>query len=768
MFTKHPNFIFMYSSLAKQLTLPLWLILMTVFGYMAQMEISERAQLSLAIGVFVLMLLVRTQAKKPVWRLALLSLAAFLTLRYVFWRVSSTISYHDFLSFIAALALFLAEIYGITVYALGMFVNAHPLHRQPVPLPKDPSLWPTVDVLVPSYNEPQDMLEITLLAALAMRYPRDKLRVCLLDDGGTVQKRSDKNPAKSAEAKQRHEDLQALCARIGATYLTREFNMHAKAGNINSALEHLDGELVLILDADHVPTVDLLENTVGSFVVDEKMFLVQTPHFFINPDPVERNLKLFSEMPSENEMFYRVIQHGLDFWNSAFFCGSAAVLRRKFLNEIGGISGQSITEDAETALTLHALGYHSAYIGRPMIAGLQPETYTGFVVQRVRWAQGMVQILLLKNPLLQKGLAPWQRLCYFSSAFFWFFAYARLVFVLAPATYLIFGLKIYDGTLLGFLAYALPHVVGAMYVSDFLFGKVRWAFISELYELMQAFYSLPGVARVIRSPRSPSFMVTPKGEQLDSDFISKLSGPFYATLIITIASLLFGLYRYSAYPLERDVVMITMGWELFNFTILIGALGALYERRQRRAHPRMPAHMAAEISFEGSGWLPCRVDDMSVGGLNICVPGVSQVGMNQPGARLRINNVALGRLSELPLSVKSSVHDAGKSMTYLGMAFITPDDKVKSEVISLVLGDSQRWVNFLEGRSNNRRTILQAYSLLLKVGLRNATDHGGEIMRIGLIYLLRLIQQIMLWLLGRAVTIGLGIRNWTLFRDARK
>ncbi len=752
---------------AKQL-LPIWLVLLLAFVYVAQIEISALAQLWLAVGVFMLMLLVRTQAKKPVWRLVLLSLAAFLTLRYVFWRVNSTISYHDFLSFLAALALFLAEIYGITVYALGMFVNVHPLRRQPVPLPRDSSRWPTVDVLVPSYNEPQDMLEITLLAALAMRYPRDKLRVCLLDDGGTVQKRADSNPAKAAEARQRHDELQALCARIGASYLTRERNLHAKAGNINSALEHLDGELVLILDADHVPTVDLLENTVGSFVEDEKMFLVQTPHFFINPDPVERNLRLFSEMPSENEMFYRVIQHGLDFWNSAFFCGSAAVLRRKFLNEIGGISGQSITEDAETALTLHALGYRSAYIGRPMIAGLQPETYTGFVVQRVRWAQGMVQILLLKNPLLQKGLAPWQRLSYFSSAFFWFFAYARVTFVLAPAMYLILGLQIYDATLLGFLAYALPHVVAAMYVSDFLFGKVRWAFISELYELMQAFYSLPGIARVIKSPTSPSFMVTPKGEQLDSDFISKLSGPFYAILIITIASLLFGVYRYFAYPLDRDVVMITMGWELFNFSILIGALGALYERRQRRAHPRMPAQMTAEICFDAApGWLPCRVDDLSVGGLNIRVPGATQVGAAASGASLRIHNAALGRMSELPLSTRSSVHDAEENITYLGMAFVTPDDQVKSEVISLVLGDSQRWVNFLQGRSDNRRTILHAYFLLLKVGLRNAIGHGGEITRIGLTYLLRLVQQIVLWLFWRVVVTWVKIRNWALFRDAQ-
>ena len=41
------------------------------------------------------------------------------------------------------------------------------------------------------------------------------------------------------------------------------------------------------------------------------MFLVQTPHFFINPDPIEKNLQTFTQMPGENEMFYKVIQRGL-------------------------------------------------------------------------------------------------------------------------------------------------------------------------------------------------------------------------------------------------------------------------------------------------------------------------------------------------------------------------------------------------------------------------------------------------------------------------
>ncbi|MFA5170178.1 MAG: UDP-forming cellulose synthase catalytic subunit [Sulfuriferula sp.] len=755
--------------LNNKVTIWAWILLIFVFLYMVQLSVTPSAQLWLAVSVFAVMFVVRIWAKKPVWRLVFLSLATLLTLRYVWWRLTNTIGYYDPASFIAAIALLLAELYGVSVYLLGIFVNINPLHRQPVPLPADTALWPTVDILVPSYNEPQDMLEITLLAALNVRYPRNKLRVCLLDDGGTVQKRNDSNPVKAAEAQQRHDELQHLCERIGASYITRERNLHAKAGNINSALSHLNGDLVLILDADHVPTVDFLENTVGIFVTDEKMFLVQTPHFFINPDPIERNLDLFRDMPAENEMFYRVIQHGLDFWNAAFFCGSAAVLRRKYLDEIGGISGESITEDAETALTLHARGYRSAYIDIPMIAGLQPETYTGFVVQRVRWAQGMVQILMLKNPLFHKGLDWWQRVSYFSSAFFWFFAYARLVFVLAPAAYLIFGLRIYDANMQSFVAYALPHVIAAVVVSDFLFGKVRWTFISELYELMQGFYSFPGIVRVLRNPRSPSFMVTPKGEQLEDNFITKLAGPFYATFIITIISLAMGVYRYQTIPLDRDVIKITMGWEIFNMTILIAALGALFERRQRRGQPRMPADVKAHIQFgDNPQWYDCQIKDLSAGGALISSSNLNDnITMHASVGHLRAYNPALRCESEIELRLRRMVKDEHDATMLVGVEFVSHSEVDKREIVGIALGDSQRWVEFLQKRSSNRKNIWQAYWLLISIGLRSSISHAREIVRIGLSFLIDVVINILLWVLQQIVIFFRTLLNFALYRNTK-
>ncbi len=162
------------------------------------------------------------------------------------------------------------------------------------------------------------------------------------------------------------------------------------------------GELIAVFDADHAPARDFLMETVGYFDDDPRLFLVQTPHFFLNPDPVERNLRTFEKMPSENEMFYGIIQRGLDKWNASFFCGSAAVLRRKALEETNGFSAASASPRiARPRIALHSRGWNSLYVDKPLIAGLQPATFASFIGQRSRWAQGMMQILRFRFPALQ-------------------------------------------------------------------------------------------------------------------------------------------------------------------------------------------------------------------------------------------------------------------------------------------------------------------------------------------------------------------------------
>lgn len=701
--------------------------MLLILGVMlfAASNVTPQTQISVgAVSVLVLLVL-RQFHSNEIIRIVFLLIAVFLSVNYFYWRTAYTLTYYDPISFSFALILYFAELYGFTVYILSIFVNIDPLDRKPEPLPPDESLWPTVDVLIPSYNENAELLETTLLSALSMDYPSGKLKVWLCDDGGTDQRCESDDAELAARSKARRVELRALCEKVGAHYVTRAKNEHAKAGNLNNGLKGSDGELVLILDADHVPTTDFLKNTAGLFLKDPRLFLVQTPHFFVNPDPIEKNLNTFERMPSENEMFYKVVQKGLDFWNAAFFCGSAAVMRRSCLREVGGIVGETITEDAETALTLHARGYNSAYIDRPMISGLSPETLGGFIGQRIRWAQGMIQIFLLKNPLIIPGLTLPQRLCYFSSSFFWFFAYARLVFVCSPFAFLFFGLKIYDTNFFDFCAFALPHLFTVFLVSDFLFGKVRWSFVSELYELIQSVYTLPAIFKVLLNPRAPKFNVTAKGETLDRDFVSPLSGPFYVLIILNLLAIGFGINRFIEMPADRFASGITMFWAFFNVFILTGALGALFERRQRRAQARTGAEFTARLAL-GKHRIDARTSDLSMGGAGLTVDRMNEplLEKNQPGT-LEVLDSDTGRVHHFPVLVRN--FRSSPRSVIVGVQFTPSTLDERKEIVAFVNGKSSRWIEFQRKRET-RIGVFGSFLFLFGYGVRHSLAHIAHLL----------------------------------------
>ena len=145
------------------------------------------------------------------------------------------------------------------------------------------------------------------------------------------------------------EGFRDFCEEAGVGYIVRKEHNHAKAGNINHALTKMNSPLVTIFDCDHVPTRSFLQVTVGWFLAEKKLAMLQTPHYFYSPDPFERNLLQYKTIPNEGELFYGVIQDGNDLWNATFFCGSCAVIRREALNAVGGIATETVTEDAHTS-----------------------------------------------------------------------------------------------------------------------------------------------------------------------------------------------------------------------------------------------------------------------------------------------------------------------------------------------------------------------------------------------------------------------------------
>lgn len=692
--------------------------LVMLSALLATVPMDLGAEAIVCYSLVATMLVLWPYPHRPFPRLLFLSTAVFIGVRYVMWRTTTTIVWHDLPSFIGAILLYAAELYSLMILLLSFFTTVQPAGRTPVTLAGPPETWPTVDVLIPTYDEPVELLETTLIAATQLQYPASRYTVYLCDDGGTDQRCQSADPALAAAARERQAELRALCERVGAVYLTRARNERAKAGNLNAALAQTHGELVAVLDADHIPTVDFLSRLVGYFQRDERLFLAQSPHFFVNADPFEKNLDVHRQLPSENEMFYGVIQKGLDFWDSAMFCGSAALLRRRCLEQVGGLSGVSITEDAETSLDLHAQGYRSVYLNEPLISGLQPETYAGFVTQRVRWAQGMVQILLLKNPLWQKGLNLAQRLCYFATASYWLFGYARLVYLLAPAAFLLFGLRIYETTIAAYAAIALPFLLANLLASSFLFGAVRWPFISAVYELLQAFYSLPGILRVLWRPRTPEFAVTPKGQHYDKTYLSSLSGPFKLVYLITMLALAVGIWRWFAFPDDRTITGITMSWAIFNVLLLNAAIGVLFEQQQRRTVPRIALDLMVKLVPDGGEPLVVHLQDLSVGGAFVVASLEDPARLAaDTQATLRVFNQALGEYGDLHVVVQNS-RLLGPGKVGIGLRFVQDHLADKRFIVALVHGDSGRWQR-LRASLLYRPGLVASFRLLLTLSTRN-------------------------------------------------
>ncbi len=695
------------------------LILTTFFIYLCSISFTLNQQFLISsICLCFLLLLVRLSfLKNKYGRLFFLFLAIFITLRYWIWRTTDTLIYTGALDYIGTIMLYLAETHGIFLYLTGIFISIWPIRRKPIPLPDDPEKLPTIDIFIPTLNEPEEIVKITLIGCKAIDYPKNKLKIYLLDDGATLQKRND--PKTSKEAWKRYYRFKKMAESLGVNYITRETNEHAKAGNINYAFKRTDGELILILDCDHVPTRDILKKTVGWFLKDKKLFLVQTPHFFLNPDPIEKNLRTFSDAPTEQQMFYQAIQLGLDFWNSSFFCGSAALLKRKYLEEIGGLKGETITEDAETSIALHAKGLNSAYVGIPVVCGLNPETYDSLITQRTRWTQGMIQIFMIKNPLLIKGLKLYQKICYLNCCLFWFFGISRMIFLLAPAAYLIGGIHIYYASVSQVVAYAVPHVLAGLIVGNTFYGNVRWPFFSELYESAQSIFLVPAVISTILNPKKPSFRVTPKGMNLKKDFLNPLGKPFYILCIITLLTFPVAIVKWHMYPIYRDVIMICTAWSLFNFFIILACLGIVWERRQLRHFSRAWAKGDLEIIYDKRR-IKGEIRDISLSGIGFEVVSNEEILFNKGQKFVILMKDNLGKGYKFEIEIVRSLKK--RKGVYLGCQFIIKNKVEFENLVKFVYGDSQRWIEFWKRKSKSISAV-RGFLYLIKKGIEGSLEN---------------------------------------------
>lgn len=581
---------------------PLSVVAGLLFVAVISVPLDLQEQLIFSAVTFIAAMLLRKLPGRLITLfMVVLSLTA--STRYMYWRLTDTIGFTNLVDIVFGSGLLMAELYAFVVLLIGYFQTAWPLQRKPVPLPQDMTTWPSVNVFIPTYNEPLSVVKQTVFAAMAMDWPADRLRVYVLDDG-------------------KRDEFRDFCAELDVGYITRSNNKHAKAGNLNEALKVTDGEYIAIFDCDHVPTRSFLQVSVGWFLRDDKLAMLQTPHVFFSPDPFEKNLDTFRSVPNEGELFYGIVQDGNDLWNASFFCGSCAVLRRGPLLEVGGVAVETVTEDAHTALKLNRLGYNTAYLELPQAAGLATESLSAHVGQRIRWARGMAQIARVDNPLLGPGLKFGQRLCYLNAMLHFFYGLPRLIFLTAPLAYLLFGAELFQASALMITAYALPHLAHASITNSRVQGRFRHSFWNEVYESVLAWYILRPVLFALINPKLGKFNVTAKGGTVaEAYFDWAIARPYLILVGLNALGFAVGGVGLFTRPSEEiSTLVINMVWTVYNLVLASASLAVASETRQIRTTPRVLATLPAILHTPDGKALRCETEDFSQHGLGLAVP----------------------------------------------------------------------------------------------------------------------------------------------------
>jgi cellulose synthase (UDP-forming) len=651
------------------------LVALAMLAVVVTTPLDVRPQLIVGLTVVGLAVLLR-RSRRPLVTQILVVLSVVASSRYIWWRITATLDFDTTADRVFGDLLLVAELYAFVVLLLGAFQTVQVLHRRPVPLPADRSTWPTVDIYIPSYNEPLEVVRPTVLAALALDWPRDKLRVHLLDDG-------------------KRRDFRAFAEKARVNYIVRADNKHAKAGNLNHAMKITHGDLIAIFDCDHVVARSFLQLTVGWFLRDQRLAMLQTPHHFYNADPIERNTRQFRRIPNEGELFYGYVQGGNDFWNATFFCGSCAVLRRCALEQVGGIATDSVTEDALTSLKLQRLGWSTAYLGIRQAGGLATDTLAAHIGQRIRWAQGMAQILRVSNPLWGRGLRIGQRLCYLNAILHFFYGLPRLVFLVGPLAFLLFGAHVCNTSPAMLVAYLVPHLAHAMLVDGRTKGRFRYAFWNNVYETVLAIYILvPTLVAVIR-PRASVFKVTDKGVMIEQGgFDRKVARPYLLLLLFTLAGVVFAgmrLFLWDYY--DPGTVLLNLSWTLFSVVTLGSVLRVACETRQLRRTHRIPLKLRAMVRSASGHTCTAETRDLSLGGGSVRLDDAFALAV---GDAIDVSVFLHERERSFPARVVACDGDL------LHLSWQPLSLRQESDVVDLLFGRPDAWLDWDRDRPPDR------------------------------------------------------------------
>ncbi len=556
---------------------------------------------------------------------------------YLSWRLTGTVNLQWWWVAIPLIVVEIHNTLGLILYTVALWS----LDSDPPAGTSDGTL--RIAVLIPTYNEPIEVLLPTIAASVSLAPGH---QTWVLDDG-------------------HRDEVRQLAERLGASYLARPDNRHAKAGNLNHALGLIDADLIAVLDADQVPTAPFLTALLPYFA-DPRVAFAQSPQDFYNLSSFEHQRRWNGELFNEEAVFYRVIAPAKARWSAPFWCGTGAIVRTAALRSVGGVSTDSVTEDIHTTIRMYRAGWTGAYHNEVLAHGLAPDDATAYLVQRHRWAFGAMQVLRCENPLFGPGLTIGQRLAFLTTLFGWFDSWRTFAYMVIPLAVVVTGAIPINapGQIFG------PFFVTTLalqFVALRLLARGHYPpILSLLFEVLRMPAVLPATLAGFSPWGDPTFRVTPKGRSLSG----RTRIPVPALLSVLAAAMSFGLAWFAATLFGMTPVVYRAPWAAIgaaffmsvDLALLLAAIGRIRSSQfagNRRAGTRLSVRVPVLVDGR-----VCQLEDLSLTGARVLIDD----GFETIRARVTLGLTFAGTSIELATVVRRRVkQDDGR--VELGLEF---------------------------------------------------------------------------------------------------
>lgn len=513
---------------------------------------------------------------------------------YILWRLFFTLPINaGIVALIAGIALFLSEFISMleaVIHYICMSKDKTP--EFPVIAEAD---YPHVDVLIATHSEEADLLFKTINGCKHMDYPgKSKVHIYLCDDNNRP-------------------EIAKLARDMGVGYFGLSDNKLAKAGNLNHALSKTDSPLIVTFDADMIPRSNFLMETVPYFSLpkmifdhgewrkrteeeinpDYKIGFVQTPQSFYNPDLFQFNFFAENSIPNEQDYFFKEVNVGRNSSNSAIYAGSNTVISRQALEEVGGIRTKTITEDFATGIDIQSKGYTCFAVDQVLASGLAPDDFPNLLKQRQRWGRGCVQTIRSFKFLF--GKLPFaSKLSYLSCLLYWWTFLRRIVYILSPILFTVFGVLVVKTDIWGILLIWLPSYLIYNHSLRLVSGKVRDQKWSNIVDTILCPYMILPILAETFGIRMKKFSVTNKEKT-----VSRSAKIIYAIPhMILLAASMVGIYFSVEHMLlyKNTLGLVVLFWLCMNTYFLAMAIFFLLGRINYRSSERFRAEIPITFS----------------------------------------------------------------------------------------------------------------------------------------------------------------------------